>query len=80
MLGRRAWGVWGRALGVCGVCVGRVRGVCGACAGRVLGVCGACAGLVWGAISVGIAPSALLSGYLGKYGHLPRSNTVQFWI
>ena len=58
------------------MCRERVRGVCGACAGRVRGVCGACAGRVGrvcGAISVGIARSALLSGYLGKSGHLPRS-------
>ena len=60
-------------LGVCEMCAGRVWGVCGACAGRVRGVRGACVGRVFGAISVGIARSALLSGYLGKYGHLPRS-------
>ena len=67
-------------------CVGEVGGVCRACAGRVLGhvrgVCGvvrgACVGRAWdvrgggGAISVGITRSALLSGYLGKSGHLPR--------
>ena len=39
-------------------------------------VCGECVGRAWGvhvcAISVGIARSALLSGYLGKSGHLPR--------
>ena len=58
--------------GVCGVCAGRVRGVCGACVGRVQSVCGACVGRVCGARSVGIARSALLSGYLGKSGHLPR--------
>ena len=52
----------GRAWGVCGACAGRARGVYGAC----------CVGRVWGAISVGIARSALLSGYLGKSGHLPR--------
>ena len=39
---------------------------------RVGGVRGACVGRVCGAISVGIARSALLSGYLGKSGHLPR--------
>ena len=55
----RGGGVLGRP--AWGVCVGRVRGVCGACVGRV-----------FGAISVGIARSALLSGYLGKSGHLPR--------
>ena len=68
----------GRVHGVCGACAGRVRGVCGACAGRALevgvgGVRGACVGRVCGTISVGIARSALLSGYLGKSGHLPRS-------
>ena len=36
-----------------------------ACVGRVWGVKGACAGRVRGV-------SALLSGYLGKSGHLPR--------
>ena len=34
-------------------------GVCGVCAGRVLGVSG-------------VSLAALLSGYLGKSGHLPR--------
>ena len=32
------------------------------------------------AISVGIARSALLSGYLGKSGHLPRSNSNAMMI
>ena len=46
-------------------CVGEV----GSWGGRrAWGVRGACVG----AISVGIARSALLSGYLGKCGHLPR--------
>ena len=58
-----------------GGCAGRVRGVCWACVGRAWGVLGAFAGRAWGvcvgAISV-IARSALLSGYLGKSGHLPR--------
>ena len=68
VLGRRAWGVCvGRAWGVWGV-----RGVCAGCVWGVRGVCEACVGRVWGAISVGIARSALLSGYLGKSGHLPR--------
>ena len=40
--------------------------------GRARGVRGACVGRAWGAIRVGIARSALLSGYLGKSGHLPR--------
>ena len=78
VLGRRAWGVLWACGGVRWVCVGYVWGVCGACAGRVLGVCGACAGLVWGAISVGIARSALLSVYLGKSGHLPRLFSSSF--
>ena len=57
--------------------MGRAWGVQGAFAGPVLevgvgGVRGACVGRVCGAISVGIARSALLSGYLGKSGHLPR--------
>ena len=47
--------------------VGRAWGVRGACVGRAWGEPGAC----W-AISVGIARAALLSGYLGKSGHLPR--------
>ena len=42
--------------------------------GGGVGCCGACVGRVWGAIRVGIARSALLSGYLGKSGHLPRSD------
>ena len=74
--GRRAWGVpgacLGRAWGVGGACAGPVLdvggGVRGVCLGRAWGVRGACVG----AISVGIARSALLSGYLGKSGHLPR--------
>jgi len=63
-----------------------VRGVCGAawgvrwaCAGRARGVRGACVGRVWGAISVGIAHSALLSGYLGKSGHLPSEKDLKNW-
>ena len=38
----------------------------GACAGREWGVRRAFAGRAWGAISVGITRSALLSGYLGN--------------
>ena len=53
----------GRVRGVCGA--GRVR--CGVCVGRVRGVCGVCAGRV-----SGVSLAALLSGYLGKSGHLPR--------
>ena len=42
----------------------------GACGGVVAcGVCGACVGTVG---RESIARSALLSGYLGKSGHLPR--------
>ena len=55
----------GGVLGRWGVGVGGMRGACE-------GLRGACVGRVWGAISVGIARSALLSGYLGKSGHLPR--------
>ena len=63
---------------------GCVRGVCGEVRGGVggrggmrvrgcvLGVRGACVGRVCWARKVGIARSALLSGYLGKSGHLPR--------
>ena len=62
----------GRAWGVRGAWEGRVRGLYWmlgeACVGCAWGVRGACVG----AISVGIARSALLSGYLGKSGHLPR--------
>ena len=71
---------------VCGVCVvcGRVWGGCGVCVGACggvralggdvggLGVVGRAWGVCGGAIRVGIARSALLSGYLGKSGHLPR--------
>ena len=46
--------------------VGGVRGACVVC------VRGAWVGCVCGVISVGIARSSLLSGYLGKSGHLPR--------
>ena len=52
-------------------CMGRALGA----QGRVWGVCvcaWACVGRACFAISVGIARSALLSGYLGKSGHLPR--------
>ena len=53
-------------------CVWGVRGACVCVGGRVAwGVREAC--VCVGAISVGIARSALLSGYLGKSGHLPRS-------
>ena len=55
----RAWGLLG-VVGRCGSCVGGVR------------CCGSFVGRVCGAIRVGIARSALLSGYLGKSGHLPR--------
>ena len=66
---------------VCGVCAGRVRGVCGVCSGRVQGVCGVCAGCVrgvWGRGRGGekVSLAALLSGYLGKSGHLPRCNAL----
>ena len=72
-----------RVQGVCracerlrGACVGRAWGMCGA----VWGVRGACVRRAWGAISVGIARSALLSGYLGKSGHLPRYFYVFFFF
>ena len=59
------------------MCAGRVRGVCGVCSGRVQGVCGVCAGCVrgvWGRGRGGekVSLAALISGYLGKSGHLPR--------
>ena len=71
----------GRVMGVGGV---RVWGVCGSCVvgwgtggvlGCLWGVCGGCVG-AWGAL-VGrsreiVSLAALLSGYLGKSGHLPR--------
>ena len=58
--------------GLRGVCEGRAQGVHGVCVGRVAwGVRGVCVGRVCGAISVGIARSALLSG------HLPRSTIIQ---
>ena len=74
--GGGAWGGGGggggRGGGGGGACAGPVLdvggGVRGVCLGRAWGVRGACVG----AISVGIARSALLSGYLGKSGHLPR--------
>ena len=69
--GRHARGVCGRVR----ACAGRVRGVFGA----ARGVRGACVGRVWGAISVGIAHSALLSGYLGKSGHLPSEKDLKNW-
>ena len=73
---RRGGGVLGRwEVGVGGVreaCEGRERGLYWmlgeACVGCAWGVRGACVG----AIIVDIARSALLSGYLGKSGHLPR--------
>ena len=55
---------WGGVLGRWEVVVGGVHG-------RPRGVRGACAGRAWD-VRVGIARSALLSGYLGKSGHLPR--------
>ena len=56
-------------VGVCGEVRGSVRVRGGV---RVRGVCWACVGRVCWARKVGIARSALLSGYLGKSGHLPR--------
>ena len=64
----------GRAGGVRGAGVGGAWGVGGAFVGRAWGVRRACVGRVWGAISVGIARSALLSGYLGISGHLPSKS------
>ena len=63
--------------GVCGEVRGGVRVRGGVLGGRegawgVLGVRGACVGRVCWARKVGIARSALLSGYLGKSGPLPR--------
>ena len=55
---------------VSGRCVGVGRGGRGRM--RAWGVRGACVGCASLAISVCIARSALLSGYLGKSGHLPR--------
>ena len=67
-----------RVLVVCGVCgcVGCVWGV-----GVGVGACiGVCCGVCWGLSGVGVGAgcrrvtlAALLSGYLGKSGHLPRS-------
>ena len=53
--------------------MGGVGCVCGACVGRAGGWVWVCVGRACCAISVGIARSALLSGYLGKSGDLPRS-------
>ena len=77
--------VSGRCRGGVGLVLGRCRGgvsgwveevgvgcVRGACVGRACGVRGACLGCACLAISVSIARSALLSGYLGKSGHLIR--------
>ena len=69
MLGRWGVGVGVWLGGVCGVCAG-LRGACAGCAWGVRWAC------VW-AKSVGIARSALLSGYLGKSGHLPRFKTSE---
>ena len=73
---RRVLGVW-----VCRVCVGRECVCVGACVcvlrrGWVLGVGVFVVGCV-GALGVGascrrVTLAALLSGYLGKSGHLPR--------
>ena len=79
------WGVWGvcGVCGACAVCVGRcsVWGVCGAVRGVCVVVCeGACG--CWGVSGVcgpwgeKVSLAALLSGYLGKSGHLPRSLLV----
>ena len=58
---REVWrGVWRGGKSGWEACVGRVWGVRKACVRRVC----------WA--RVGIARSALLSGYLGKSGHLPR--------
>ena len=68
------WGGVGEVSGwfwkVSGRCVGVGRGGQGRM--RAWGVRGACVGCACLAISVCIARSALLSGYLGKSGHLPR--------
>ena len=63
-------GVGGGDGNIVGRCVGVGRRAWAV--GRVWGVHGASVrGACW-AISVGIARAALLSGYLGKSGHLPR--------
>ena len=64
--GRVSGFVWG---GVCwGVCGGVLRGVLGVC-----WVCvGACVAWGWGHGLEKVSLAALLSGYLGKSGHLPR--------
>ena len=54
-------------VGMRGACSGGVRGVCSG-VGVWVGACGVCAGR--GGEKVSLA--ALLSGYLGKSGHLPR--------
>ena len=72
-------GCVGRVWGVCGACVGRVSS--GECVVWCVGgecVCGG--GRVWGRGRGGcmirrgekVSLAALLSGYLGKSGHLPR--------
>ena len=63
--------------GLCGACVG-VCEVCGACVGRVWVCVGAC--VAWGRGRGGenVSLAALLSGYLGKSGHLPRCTMIRF--
>ena len=62
----------GRSVGLGSQGKRRVWGVRWACMGRAWGVRGAFLRRMCWAISVGIARAALLSGYLGKSGHLPR--------
>ena len=57
-------GVW-RECGVWEEC--GVWGECGVC-----GEWGVCQGVWWGVNGVKVSLAALLSGYLGKSGHLPR--------
>ena len=85
VLGRCRGGVsgWVEEVGVgCvrGACVGRTWGVrvwhFAEVSGWVEDVGVGCMRGACVAISVGIARSALLSGYLGKSGHLPRCNAL----
>ena len=76
----RCWeGCWGE---VSGRCVREVSGRCVGCVGEVCqgGVSGRCVGVCrgWNDVEMWeegwrpVTHSALLSGYLGKSGHLPR--------
>ena len=66
--------MWGVCWGAWGVCVGCVLGVCGVFV--VWGV-GDVSGAGWWCSGEKVSLAALLSGYLGKSGHLPRCNKLR---